>query len=144
MKPSTGIYSSNLSAALFEIGAYARAIAAISRSYHAIQVSSQEESNVLLGELSTRLAQALCDGFHGGHLTSHILQTYADLIKSLKNAPGDRKAHLDNEVRRSWWAKWDSMVIDESAGHLNRRQLSRVALSALPLRKQAVSVHLRN
>lgn len=131
LSPSVASYPSNLSAALFETGAYVPAIAAIGRAYNALQHNSEASENLLV-RLSGRLAKALCHASSKGQLTPAILGTYHDLVQSLKE-----HQPADTQGTKGWWDFWEECSVTTSnrdAGVLDSQR----HLAELPVRKKSM------
>ncbi|KDQ56564.1 hypothetical protein JAAARDRAFT_179150 [Jaapia argillacea MUCL 33604] len=124
--PNNATYPSNLSAALYETGAYGACFEAISRAWE--RLSSNSNPSLAL-RLSVRLAKTLLHGVYSGSVSLHTVQDRQPIIGGLKavalqasNTSGSNAEHL--RVWKDWEKTEKSLPYFEAAPKEGRAQLS--------------------
>lgn len=134
--PSDALYSSNLSAALYELGDYAACFQAICRATNNLSEGAKGASDSLFLRLSLRLAKSLRHGVRSGTISSVLLGENITVVEKL-SALSDTTGTSD-ELRMAWtdWAKVESEMTRVSEGAYG----ARVRLSGIPILKKAAYV----
>jgi hypothetical protein len=118
------LFSSNLSAAQYEIGDYSGCVDAILRSW------SRRPDPALTVRLSTRLAKALCHGVQGGTLSASKVEEYASVLSAIeeagKQSGGNRSEHDQA------WLLWHRIHVDLE-DHDKLSHEAKVRLSRFPI-----------
>ena len=89
--PSDPVYPSNLSAALYEIGDYAKCVDAVIRSWNLLKDKADVKPELII-RLSTRLAKSLCHGVCAGTITADNLAKHKEAVMLLQEAATERPA----------------------------------------------------
>lgn len=130
MDPSSPIYPSNLSAALYEQAKYSDTLKAIGRSYARLDDDSKAN---LLPKLSIRFAKALSCGILGGSITlEDCTANETQLISELRAISELESSHP--ECKRAWnvWKR-----VEQSLDHVKSGSKdARTRLVSLPVRKK--------
>ncbi|THH19933.1 hypothetical protein EUX98_g8683 [Antrodiella citrinella] len=133
--PHEAVYSSNLSAALYELGDYASCLQAICRATN--KLTEQEAQSSLSPRLSTRLAKTLSYGVREGKISADLIQSSAVVIEKL-STEGAKPSASDELVTA--WKLWDKVdgemdVVRKGAPD------AQIRLSRLPMFKAAALMH---
>ncbi|KAI0724335.1 hypothetical protein C8T65DRAFT_733972 [Cerioporus squamosus] len=133
--PKDPVYSSNLSAALYELGDYRGSVDAVCRSWSLLQDRADAKADLVL-RLSTRLARALCHGIRAGTITREFLGAHETAIGRLRHASTARSATATtaptNDDLKRFWEEWDATLAEYNEGSQSVDDCL-IGLSRLPL-----------
>ncbi|KAJ7663880.1 hypothetical protein DFH06DRAFT_1393704, partial [Mycena polygramma] len=134
LNPTNPVYSSNLSASLFEEGDYVSCAKAINRWCHLEEAKTMKNANPNLGlRLSARLAKALSHGARGGFVQQNLLHEIDATIRELKALTETGEPEL-----RRLWNDWDR--VEAEASDRDSTAAARERFSTLPMfRKVSIS-----
>ena len=137
----TVVYPSNLSAALFEVGDYARCADAVLRAWNLVRGQPNRKPE-LVSRLSARLAKALRHGVYVGTVSQGSVQLLEDDIVSLRDASAvaasvERIGTSSEEAVSRGWEEWDNtlpVLVDlASKRELGLKTFSRIPIYYQPL-----------
>lgn len=136
MAPEEAVYSSNLSAAFYELGDYYACYQAIRR---AIRNSSDAEiSPNLFSRLSLRIAKALTHGVRCNSITTQSIEDGSEDINRLQAVT--LTLPYNKELSKAW-SDWDR-TLNEMARLLEGADAARSRLARLPIFKKSAYVLL--
>ncbi|KAF8827058.1 hypothetical protein HHX47_DHR5000531 [Lentinula edodes] len=144
--PQDPVFSSNLSAALYELGDYAGCVHAICRAakkVQALQDDDQEKNLVLLQKLSSRLPKAFIHGILNGSIDASSLGLVNDGEKDVLErlrfvGAGTSSSNPDSDTSRLW-EQFQRVRDERSAISEVDVVNARHRLADLPIFKKAVS-----
>ncbi|KAI0357689.1 hypothetical protein OH77DRAFT_1502792 [Trametes cingulata] len=138
--PTDPVYSSNLSAALYEAADYAGTVDAVLRAWRKLREKSDAKPDLIL-RLSSRLAKALSLGVRARTISRDTLGTREADIRTLRDAAvrsvKDGAKSPAGEELLLVWKEWDATEIDVEAFAEKSDEasaaLSRMSLFSRPL-----------
>ncbi|PIL28785.1 hypothetical protein GSI_08829 [Ganoderma sinense ZZ0214-1] len=130
--PIDPVYPSNLSAALYEIGDYAKCADAVMRSWNLLKDKTDAKPDLIL-RLSTRLAKSLCHGVRAGTVSQDSLVKYKEDIMLLQEAAAKRPASAAaGQEHGRVWEDWETVKL-EMDDYAKKGEACLGGLSRLPL-----------
>ncbi|TFK84368.1 hypothetical protein K466DRAFT_654782 [Polyporus arcularius HHB13444] len=141
--PSSPVYPSNLSAALYEAGDYLRCVDAVLRSWKLLETCPEAQPD-LVAKLSIRLAKALCHGVSARAITHDLVTRRQDEICKLQDCatklPAQGKTKKPDEDFTRVWDEWIHMESDLKSYDEKReaclRGFSRLPMFCKPLAQE--------
>ncbi|TFK27293.1 hypothetical protein FA15DRAFT_220295 [Coprinopsis marcescibilis] len=106
LDPTSAVYPSNLSAALYETGQYAACVEAVLESW------SRKPDQVLSKKLSSRLAKAIVHGIRDGSINSAYVRDHERELKDLKDICPNDAAWQPYENIESQLGNFEGVAVD--------------------------------